>query len=431
MRILLCFGAAASVAALLAASCTTNAPPNGFGGGGSSPAGSTASGGGGGEGGSSGQGGVDFDGGEEGAGGMGMPCANDPADDFDKDGFTEEQGDCNDCDAETNPNAAEVTAADPMKKPVDEDCDGAIDEIEPACDTGLAVDDEDPLSGARSVDLCKLSSGAGDWGVVSAQWVVADGAPPPQKELAAFHLGHGLLSGFGPNVKVRKGERLLALSSGAARQPGEAGYKDVHGFDKLFQCNPPQGFPKESPACPILTGDPHDAAGLEIKVRTPSNAHGFSFDFDFYTYEWPKYVCTEYNDFFVAILSPTPKGQTDGNISFDVQGNPVSVNNAFLDVCGCEGNPPGTCAAGGKTFPCALGDVELIGTGFGFDTALEDHGATSWLVTKAPAPPNSEIVIRFSVYDSGDGVLDSTTLIDDWRWIADPGTLVGTIPIPK
>jgi hypothetical protein len=40
------------------------------------------------------------------------------------------------------------------------------------------------------------------------------------------------------------------------------------------------------------------------------------------------------------------------------------------------------------------------------------------------------IKIMWGVYDSGDGVLDSTTLIDNWRWIAEPGTAVGTKPIP-
>jgi hypothetical protein len=33
-------------------------------------------------------------------------------------------------------------------------------------------------------------------------------------------------------------------------------------------------------------------------------------------------------------------------------------------------------------------------------------------------------------YDSGDGVLDSTGLVDSWEWIAEPGTPVGTEPVP-
>jgi hypothetical protein len=180
-----------------------------------------------------------------------------------------------------------------------------------------------------------------------------------------------------------------------------------------------------------VTGEPHDAAGVELVVRAPSNAHGFSFNFNFYTYEWPSYICSQFNDFFVALLSPIPAGQTDGNISFDSQGNPVSVNNAFVEVCGCasKGGPP--CVAGGKTFSCSLGNMGLVGTGF--QDQVQDHGSTGWLFTKAPVNPGEEITMRWAVYDSGDGILDSSTLIDNWQWIAEPGTQVGTgaVPTPK
>lgn len=35
------------------------------------------------------------------------------------------------------------------------------------------------------------------------------------------------------------------------------------------------------------------------------------------------------------------------------------------------------------------------------------------------------------VHDSGDGVLDATTLIDDFRWIAEPGVTVGADIVPE
>jgi hypothetical protein len=108
-------------------------------------------------------------------------------------------------------------------------------------------------------------------------------------------------------------------------------------------------------------------------------------------------------------MTPIPPGQTDGNIAFDSKGNPVSVNNAFLDVCGCTGGPP--CTAGGKVFDCPLGTTDLTGTGF------ESHAATGWLVTTAPAEPGTTITLLLGVYDSGDGVLDSTALIDSFRWL--------------
>ena len=385
-----------------------------------------------------GQGGDELviDAGENDTGTSGMStCPSAPGEDSDHDGFTGADGDCNDCDPNVNPAAIEVVATAQVDGgapvAVDEDCDGMIDEVDPPCDVGLDIADNDPLDAARAVDLCHFAAFAKDWGVVSARWSLADGAAPPAGN-ANFDLGHGLLKAFGPNVKVQSGARMLGLSSGAARQVTDPGFHSVGGFDKGYTGGSPQGFPKESPACPgKVTGEPHDAAGVEIVVRAPSNAHGFSFNFNFFTYEWPNYICSKYNDFFVALLSPIPAGQTDGNISFDSQGNPVSVNNAFLEVCGCapQGGPP--CMAGGKSFSCALGNSGLAETGF--QEQYQDHGSTGWLFTKAPVTPGEQITLRWAVYDSADGALDSTTLIDNWQWIAEPGTHVGTgtVPTPK
>jgi hypothetical protein len=380
----------------------------------------------------SGTGGIDLT--SVGGSGGGTPCMSTDTNDWDQDGFTVLEGDCNDCDPNVSPNSLEV----PTKEggvPIDEDCDGEIDEEEPliACDEGIAIDESDPMVVVKAVELCKVSSGPKDWGVVSAIWAFPDGTPAGGGPTAAnFHLGHGVLSSFGNVITTRFGDSMLVLSSGTARQPTDPGYQDVGGFAKGYTTNHPTGFPKESPACPgTTTGTPHDTAGIEVKIRAPQNAHGITFDFNFYTYEWPGFVCSSYNDFFVALLEPFPMGQSDGNISYDSMGNPVSVNNAFLDVCGCLGNPPSPCFAGGKTFTCPLGNTELLGTGFGFDTGWEDHAATSWLQTTAPVIPGSEFTLRWAVYDSGDGVLDSTALIDNFRWIAEPGVPVGTTPIPK
>ncbi len=401
--------------------------------GGSGAGGSPATGGSPSDGGAGGQ--PSFGGGLTGGAGGGIICTpGGPDDDIDGDGFTPNQGDCEDCDPNRNPNAIEVATEDGAT-PYDENCDGEIDEAPPPpCDEALELDGLDPMDAAKAIELCKLSSGENDWGVVSAEWVMADGSPPPTDPslLQKFHLGHGFLDHFGANIDVRAGAHMLALSSGTARNPDEPGYSSVGGFGKGYTSGFAQGFPKESPACPgSLTGTPNDPTGVELVVRTPSNATGFSFDFDFFTYEWPNFVCSTYNDFFIAILEPFPPGQLDGNISYDGDGNPISVNNALLEVCGCPGNPPNPCQAGGKIFTCSLGDIDLIQTGFGFDTGGQDHGSTAWLRTTAPVEGNSDIHLRFVVHDSGDGVLDTTTLVDNLIWTAKPGTTVGTNPVPQ
>jgi len=358
----------------------------------------------------------------------GFLCQPGPDDDVDQDGFSENEGDCDDCNPMVNPNAVEVVLDTAS---ADEDCDGEVDEELVTCDGALALDDADPVHAAMAIDLCKMSSGPDDWGLVEAKWTMPDGSDVPTPMMEAYHVGHGIVSSFGVIIEPQRGERMLALSSGVARRPGDPGYVSFAGHDKGYTSPAPEGFPKESPSCPdVVTGEPHDAVAVELQIQTPSNALGISFDFDFYTYEWPTYICSQYNDFFVALLDPRPPGQVDASISFDSQGNPVSVNNAFLEVCGCPGNPPSPCAAGGKVFSCALGNTELVNTGFGFDTELVDHAATSWLSTEAPVPPRQVITVRLAIYDSFDGAFDSLALIDNLRWVAEPAS-VKTERVPK
>lgn len=286
-----------------------------------------------------------------------------------------------------------------------------------ACDDNVALDSNDPLDAARAMDICE--------GVISAKWTLANGADAPASP-SKYHLGHGNLAKFGEVIVPRLGHKLLGISSGTARAPGDPDFASPAGFDKDFNGGGhPPGFPRESPACPgIFTGAVHDPAGLELQLKVPMWARGLAFDFDFFTYEWPMYVCSTYNDFFVALLSPKPPTAADEDISFDTMGNPISVNAAFVTVCGCNGGPP--CMAGGKSFACPKGDAELHGTGFDFEG---DHASTSWLTTTAPVEPGSTIRIRFATYDSSDQILDSTTLIDKFRWVPDSPN-VGTEPIP-
>ncbi|MBK8943092.1 MAG: hypothetical protein IPM79_37200 [Polyangiaceae bacterium] len=107
--------------------------------------------------------------------------------------------------------------------------------------------------------------------------------------------------------------------------------------------------------------------------------------------------------------SPPPAGSVNGNICFDSQTNPVSVNIAFFEVC-----------AG-----CSLGTTDLIGSGFdnGFGSG-GDAGGTSWLQTQAPVTGGETFSIRFAIWDTGDTALDSTAGIDAFDWIANGGTVV-------
>jgi hypothetical protein len=293
---------------------------------------------------------------------------------------------------------------------------GIIADPAAPCDDELALDDADPLNAARAVEICSKASDNG-WGIVSAKWTQLDGTPPPvDPELALYHLGHGLVASFGA-VETEVGERMLALSSGTARQPTDPDWVAtvdadglLGGLQKQYLCEYPMGLPQAASACTgVASGDPNDSIALELELRAPEQAKGFSFRFDFHTSEWPNYICSEYNDAFVALLSPAPADHPNGNVSFDTKNNPISVNAAFVRVCDCEGGPP--CLAGSKSFACDLGAEPLLGTGF------ETHAATGWLRTQALVTGGETITLRWAIHDSGDGQLDSTILIDDFTWL--------------
>ncbi len=347
-------------------------------------------------------------GGAAGAGGGSGGCANpDPNIDYDKDGFTAAQGDCDECAAGTNPGAYDVPGDG-----VDQDCSGKADDEPTGCDKSIAsIDESDPIKGAYAIGLCRIANDK-TWGLVSAKYVMADGTPGMNQ------LSHGILSDFGPNVKVREGTQLLALSSGTARRPSDPGYQDPAGAQMGTTSKVPTGFPVPSAFCPSTTNTDtaaNDPAALEVVVRVPTNMQSFSVDFDFFSYEFPLYVCTQYNDNFALLQTPAPGVTVGGSIAFDNDKDAISVDNKLLGVCSPQN-------AGGATFACPLGTSQLTGTAF------DGHAATGWLTTSSGVQPGSEVTLRFAIWDVGDHVLDSTVLVDNFRWHADPVAAPSTAP---
>jgi hypothetical protein len=384
-----------------------------------------------------GQGGINF---TVGAGtmstGSGATCNHDPAVDGDGDGWTGAEGDCNDCDPNVNPGAIEViavAAGDGGVPPAaDEDCDGVVDNVAPPCDDNLALDDVDASDGARSIELCQFTTESPamkkdkKWGVLDAQYVRADGTT------FAPGLQVGLEDAWGDNVHVQGGKRMLVISSGQARTTNQTGACGSLSCSSNLAGNPPPGFPQDNPNCPP-SQDINDDVGLQVKLRSPTNATGYSFNFKFYSFEYPEWVCNNYNDQFIALVTPPPMGSVNGNISFDSMHNAVSVNLGFFDVCDPTdiGSFASNCFSGTCPSPpnpyCPSGTADLAGTGF---DVWDSAGATSWLKSQAPIKGGDELTIRFAMWDTGDSAWDSTTLIDNFQWIANGGTVtVGTDPI--
>ena len=372
-------------------------------------------------------------------------CAiTDPNADQDHDGFSPNQGDCNDCDPNVNPGAIDTLHSGDGGAPTwgDEDCSGVPGDSAKECDQGLALTDVVAGDAAKAIELCGIASASDKKpGVISAAYVRANGAP-----FASPGAQVGIQSAFGASVHVQGGQSMLALSTGYARTVGQAGACNGISCQSNASGTPPTGFPQEDPACPPTKTIADDVA-LEIALRAPTNATGYSFSFKFYSFEFPDWVCDKngYNDQFIALVTPAPAGafvpagSTGGNISFDSNKHPVSVNLGFFDAC-----DPSTpqrfathCKTAGGACPalpspyCPLGLVDLQSTGFDtWHSSVGPAGGTRWLQTQAPVKGGSEITIRFALWDAGNAQFDSTVLIDNFRWIANGGAIaVGTVPV--
>jgi hypothetical protein len=73
------------------------------------------------------------------------------------------------------------------------------------------------------------------------------------------------------------------------------------------------------------------------------------------------------------------------------------------------------CAGDGTGGPCGalmiMGDVST-------DPNIPQGGATGWLTTTSPVTPGEDVTLHFIIFDEGDHILDSSVLIDNFRWAA-------------
>lgn len=310
----------------------------------------------------------------------------------------------------------------------DDDGDGKIDNP-PECDSSLTAggDAEDV---AKAMGICATVAKEG-YGLVSAEFTQGY-----KRKDAPNAAQHGILGKFGNVLKPRHGSKLAVLSTGYAQEynggsnapfggeiPNGKAWGPVNPFNpEQGNGTAPNGFPKPAAGCQQSKAV-NDVINLKLTLKAPPNASGLKFDFNFFSGEWPAYICSRFNDGFIAYLSA--KGFNNGtpdNISFDKDKNPVSVNNGFFDRC-----TPGveTGCAGGKTATsvCPGGPDELGGTGFGVTgewcpgSTSAGGGATGWLTSQAPVTAGEEFTIEFMIWDAGDGILDSSVLLDNFTWV--------------
>jgi hypothetical protein len=361
-------------------------------------------------------------------------------DDLDCDGYAADAGDCDDRDPRRGPSALDVA-----DNGIDEDCSGQDAPLDPSwCDFELKEDEPRADGVRRTLGLCgeKVTQISGRSGFLDVEWRRLD-----ERDELADPRQVWFTQRFG-NIRPREGARMLVLSTGVAR--------DVHHEQYTPTCDvfegqsqdagvwnggvaPPKGFPRDSSECEneidtrgVLA---YDDVGFRLRLRAPSNATALAFDSMFLTYEYPDFVCSNFNDFFVALLEGAPDEYENENIVVDAENNPIGVNSGLLSVCkqAREGRT-------GRPLTCTPSSEQLLlDTGYGSEEAEcaplrqgeEDLGgaATGWLQTEVPVRASQIVDLHIALWDSGDPLLDSTVLLDNFRFLTTPPQ-PGTRPAP-
>lgn len=233
----------------------------------------------------------------------------------------------------------------------------------------------------------------------------------------------GLRSGFGPTTAFdpREGESFVVLSTGPVSEldtpnmgptpvlcNGNLGAAPLDGMlpPPLVAMNVGAQDCAEVPAlvgtgdCSNTIQDQYDAAGSlgdysELRLeqlQVPDGVTSFSYDFAFFSTEYPEFFQSPYNDMYVGWLESI---QWTGNISFDEDGNPISLNAGFLDY--------------------KNGAVELN------NTCVNFNAGTKWLTSTAEVIPGEVITLVFAIFDLNDSKLDSFVFLDAFRWGCEGG----------
>lgn len=401
--------------------------------------------------------------------------AADDSMDLDGDGWTACQGDC--CDVAIEDGCAEPGLVNPGAfevggNTIDDDCDGTADNPLMACDNGLASNSNAAGDYAKAIDLCQTTTENPankkdkKWGVISTTFSLTNGSGTP------FVDAKSIRAGFGGGVSPLSGQKIAVLSTGVAAaqaSPNNAspnyvafqGGKDTGNSGNLADTDSPvpadwlaanaNNLPNVA-GCPEPQGGTtaHDPIMMKVRVRVPTNAKSFNVSTFFYSSEYPEWVCSAFNDFFVALLDSSfvPGANQVGNPAdknlavYDPPGAglfPVGVNLVKgTDLFKQCKNGPISCAvvASPPNYNGCTGTNQLTGTGFdaanpppqfasdpGYcGTSNFSGGGTGWLTTTGNVKPGETMELRFATWDTGDGWYDSVVLLDNFVWSLDAST---------
>lgn len=186
----------------------------------------------------------------------------------------------------------------------------------------------------------------------------------------------------------RNGAAYAILTTGNVRIAADANDSGGSGVD--LGMNTVAGPPDRGP-------NARDAVVWKLALDVPANNNCIVVRFRFLSEEFPEFVGSPFNDAFVAELDTTTWRTTSetnnpivapDNFAFDEQGNPVTINATGVSTATAEN-------AAGTTY----------------------DGATRRLAAAklASAGPHS---LYLSIFDQGDGILDSAVFVDQLQTLA-------------
>ncbi|MFC2171487.1 hypothetical protein ACFLU6_02515 [Acidobacteriota bacterium] len=207
-------------------------------------------------------------------------------------------------------------------------------------------------------------------------------------------------SAYGRSDFPTDGHSFLMLGSGNIYKPLEADDLDV---DPVYSIN--------------------DQVYVQIVLDIPPEIESLSFDMELYSYEYPEYVVSSYNDFAFVYLDGTyfryiiddtygEDGMPDTNaclLTYDNEGNMTNIRNVFFASCDEVGCDSGPGYPGWESIDDDNDEVQG-----------NDAGRTGALETCSPFDHCTGLtegvhLLTFTVGDVDDGIFTTVGLFDNVR----------------
>lgn len=232
---------------------------------------------------------------------------------------------------------------------------------------------DDPAALASALVGTATTTGASM--AVDYACVLDDGATPEDETTCPTGVGTSPLAGFPTD-----GSTFAIMTSGNASLADDPNTEGGSGYDWGLD------------AAAIGAGV-YDHQVFRIDLGAAAG-NCLAFDFRFLSEEFPEFVNSGYNDAFIAQLNAWSVTADPVTQSLTAPGNFAA---GAGDVISVDGSGPSAMTA-------------ELAAGTSYD------GATLRLIARTPVVPGSTNSLYLTIFDQGDGILDSATFVDNLRY---------------